>query len=369
MPKELIFTSAPSGIQPGSSGYCTVAKHKDIDRVLTRALEGISFYQMMDMAEKPVVNAYRILSLPTGNFYVLTRICYSGSDHTGRTNYLAHSLVFSKEEIPPGVTPAEIFLRGQGWLSVWPKDAPPSFLSEGSTKVAVPAPSESHATQSTWQKYTGAGSLAHELLPRGRWKFLTQKGTHSETLSILAEAASLPDGPSKLMAWEQVTFTTFLQSGDKADDFLVAAGDESSPALNALQRNALRLPLEPNPQGCFLPFGRLLSAFCHAENKPVVQAQPSVAEVPVVRNAFDAPADEPSTKPHGVDDPFAEENEEAGSMQPAGSNIEVRPYQFSHGQAAQPAGVSGQAQLCPGPTWGPSRLRMKRSQRLCGLFW
>ena len=71
MPKELIFTSVPTGINPGSTGYCTVAKHKDIDRLLERELETISFYELMDVEYKPVVHAYRVLRINTGTFYVL----------------------------------------------------------------------------------------------------------------------------------------------------------------------------------------------------------------------------------------------------------------------------------------------------------
>ena len=92
MPLELIFTSVPKGVKPGSSGYCTVAKHKGIDRLLDQAVEKICYYELMNHPAKPVVCAYRIMNLNTGVFHVLTRTVYSGSDHTGRTNYISHNL-------------------------------------------------------------------------------------------------------------------------------------------------------------------------------------------------------------------------------------------------------------------------------------
>ncbi|MBT3635380.1 MAG: hypothetical protein HN531_00440 [Opitutae bacterium] len=334
MPKELIFTSVPSGIEPGSSGYCTIAKHKGIDRILSRALEGVSFYEMMNLADKPVVHAYRILNLNTGTFYALTRICFSGSDHTGRTNYLAHSLVFAKEEIPPGVTPAEIFLHGEGWLSGWPKDAPPAFFTEGSLKVKIPPPSDTHASLRTWQKHTGAGSLAHELLPRGRWKFFTQKGAHADTLSIIAEATALPDGPSKQVAWGRITFTTFLQPADKTDNFMIAAGDGNSPALANLSRNALRLGDTPDPGACFCPMGGSAYGSLPGENKPVTQAQAPATEVPAVENTFEAAPEQPSIEvaPH---DPFATEpvEEQVQQAEPVVSNLNLDAGNQSPAQA------------------------------------
>ena len=143
MPRELIFTSVPKGVKPGSTGYCTVAKHKGIDRLLDQAVEKLCFYELMKLATKPVVHNYSILSLNTGTFHVLTRTCYSGSDHTGRTNYISHNLIFDQSEIySQQVSPAEIFLRGTGWLSVWPQGQSPTFFEEAYVKSQSPHPLE-----------------------------------------------------------------------------------------------------------------------------------------------------------------------------------------------------------------------------------
>ena len=64
MPRELIFTSVPAGLKPGSTGYCTVARHEDMDPMLERELERLSFYEMSG-GLRPVIHAYRILRLQT----------------------------------------------------------------------------------------------------------------------------------------------------------------------------------------------------------------------------------------------------------------------------------------------------------------
>ena len=44
MAKQLIFTSTPQGLEPGRTGYCTVARHKDLRHRLVRELERLSVY-------------------------------------------------------------------------------------------------------------------------------------------------------------------------------------------------------------------------------------------------------------------------------------------------------------------------------------
>ena len=211
MPKELIYTSVPYGVDPGSSGYCTVAKHKGIDRLLTKALEKMSLYEMMQSDIKPVVRSYRILHLNTGNFFVLSRICYSGSDHTGRTNYLAHHLVYDESEITQlSISPAEILLSGQGWLNEWPKGAPPALFSDGEQKVVPPPRDSALAEAELWKSITGNEALAAELPARGAWKFAGTQQDQDSTLRIISEFSALQPQGYNQNIWE-LTFTTFPQ--------------------------------------------------------------------------------------------------------------------------------------------------------------
>jgi hypothetical protein len=321
MPRELIFTSVPSGISPGSTGYCTVAKHKGIDRLLDQAIEEICFYEMMNSTTKPVVHAYRILRLNTGTFHVLTRISFSGSDHTGRTNYLAHNLIFDQAETyMQTVSPAEIFLSGAGWLSAWPKGAPPAFLNEDTCKVLLPTSSSIHSSLQTWNNFTGNGNLAHELGGRGQWKFLTQGGEYQSALSLIAEFASLPGTPNRQLCWNQLTFTTYLQPSDKPEHFKIVCGEANSSAFSVLARDTLDLSSPGAPWLCFSAAGSSTFGALPALNQP--------SEAKVEPRQPDAPASDQSVAAQGAAlDPFAEDE----PVDVAGIPSTPKVSNFNHG--------------------------------------
>lgn len=270
MPLELIFTSVPKGVKPGSTGYCTVAKHKGIDRLLDQAVEKMCYYELMNHAAKPVVHTYRTLLLNTGTFHVLTRTCFSGSDHTGRTNYLSHNLIFEEAEaLALRVSPAEIFLNASGWLSVWPHGQPPALMDDGMGKVTLPQPSADHSSLQTWQRIAGKGNLAHELGGYDQWKFITEGGEHLRTLSLLAEFASLGQNNLQL-SWSQLTFATFLQPSEDANNFKIVGGDPSVPAFAALTRSTLDVRPSSSPEKCFSVSGEPSFGALPELNQPVV---------------------------------------------------------------------------------------------------
>lgn len=244
MPKELIFTSVPTGINPGSTGYCTVARHKDIDRLLERELETISFYELMDVEYKPVVNAYRVLRINTGTFYVLTRISFSGSDHTGRTNYLAHNLIFDESEVMSmQASPADFFLDGKGWLSSWPTDRSPIFYNpgQGEKSLFLNPLLRSDLAQPTWTSLTGKPQSAYELFYYGQLKFLTIGGDYKKMLGLLSEFSLVANEARKQWVWEHFTFTSYLQSSDRVSDFKIVAGTDGNENLAQLNWDTFKL--------------------------------------------------------------------------------------------------------------------------------
>ena len=289
MPRELIFTSVPKGVKPGSTGYCTVAKHKGIDRLLDQAVEKLCFYELMKLPNKPVVNNYTILSLNTGTFYVLTRTCYSGSDHTGRTNYLSHNLIFDQTEIfSQPVSPAEIFLKGTGWLSTWPQGQPPTYLVEGVCKVSIPVPSGNLSNLPTWAQLTGKSSLAHELKGYPRWKIITEGGDHNKTLSLLSEFAWLD--PSYLqLSWSQLTFTTYLQPSEKAANFKIVAGDLSVPSFKAILCSTLNISSTGGANACFSATGAEQFGPLPEQNQPIVDQSQEISEVESIQPVAHSP--------------------------------------------------------------------------------
>src|SRR5438067_10215903 len=73
MPQQLIYTSAPRGLLPGQSGYCTVARSRDLREGLVPKLEKLSYYTP-EANHNPIICAHRTVELRGTKFHVLTRI-------------------------------------------------------------------------------------------------------------------------------------------------------------------------------------------------------------------------------------------------------------------------------------------------------
>lgn len=125
MPRELIYTSAPRGLTPGQSGYCTVARSRDLREALILRLEKLSYYTPDD-SNRPIC-AYRILNVRGDHYHVLTRIVNAGLDFTKRRSFLAHHRVYEPGEVPER-TPLELFSERALWLDRW--EGEPRFLNE-----------------------------------------------------------------------------------------------------------------------------------------------------------------------------------------------------------------------------------------------
>jgi hypothetical protein len=218
MPRQLIYTSVPRGLTPGQSGYCTVARSRDLREALIPHIEKLSYYTP-ESNQNPIVCAHRILDVRGTKFHILTRIVDAGLDFTKRRSFLAHHLIFEPHEIATSATPAEIFLHWKGWLQQWHGD--PQWLEDNR-----PLPARSHHTAAfpksdLW--ITGDDSDRKNFLPT-----LIDRGVD----------------------WE-MTFTNCFQPGDHADDFNLKAawpktpGYESSKSLDA---NFIRLGELPRPK-------------------------------------------------------------------------------------------------------------------------
>src|SRR5688572_24659369 len=127
MPRQLIYTSAPRGLTPGQSGYCTVARSRDLREALIPRIEKLSYFTP-EAAGSPVICAHRILDLRGTHFHVLSRIVDAGLDFTKRRSFLAHHLIFEPGELAASAWPAEIFLQWKGWVESWTGD--PQWLED-----------------------------------------------------------------------------------------------------------------------------------------------------------------------------------------------------------------------------------------------
>lgn len=224
MAQQLIFTSAVAGLNPGSSGYCTVARSETMrDAVVTR-LEQWSVYTHQAGGQNPVVCAYRVLNLRGSVFHVLTRIVDSGLDYTGRTNFLAHHLVFQPHEIHGACSPAEVFLQWPGWVNQW-QGAPRYLEDDGLSLHGIPRSTKMPAE--TWKQWAGDAGAATLLVAEGDGSataratdLVVPAGSETVLPHLYAESLHLvdPKGENAPAAWA-VPFTTFLQPQDDVGDF------------------------------------------------------------------------------------------------------------------------------------------------------
>lgn len=101
---ELVNTSLPNGLIPGTHGFATVAMTKGLPDALRRRLEALCAYTHKTsahdasyLAQNPVNWLHAVL--PQGE-HVVGRVAASDFDYTGRTNRLARLLIFPGREMP-----------------------------------------------------------------------------------------------------------------------------------------------------------------------------------------------------------------------------------------------------------------------------
>lgn len=159
MPQQLIYTSAPRGLVAGRSGYCTVARSASMREALMLQLERFSYYEHLSSnggKERPIF-AYRIVDIRGSRFHVLSRIQDAGLDFTGRTNFIAHHLVFTPEEIRQYATPPVISREWKGWVTSWSKE--PEMLADNNWIELPSLAGSPNIPAETWKRLSGDAAL------------------------------------------------------------------------------------------------------------------------------------------------------------------------------------------------------------------
>lgn len=208
---ELVLTSVPKGLKPGSRGFASVAFSEGMPANYVQVCESLSGYvhvfdpQDSKYSQNPVSYSHLVTNTGGRTFSILSRIAAYGTDYTGRTNKLAHHLMLGEGE-RPSCGPAFAMNNGRIFFSEW-KD-PPRFLAADRLKPSDSAITSLRAVQ--WEKACGdagmAGVLAQSFLDApDRPSFLIfQPGM--DLLPLLAEAQALLP-PEKY--WD-VTFSTYF---------------------------------------------------------------------------------------------------------------------------------------------------------------
>jgi hypothetical protein len=220
MPLQLIFTSAPQGLTPGRSGYCTVARHRAIPDRLAQLLESVGTPH-----EKPEGETFTFRQLEAGgkNWFVLSRFVARGLDYTQRDNRLAHHLIFSLEEASVLPPPAALAGRWKGWRDEW--TGAPTWL-EGEDRPLALEPQTPLTPAITWREVTGTGAKAAWLINASgpATVGLINPPDSPRLLRLLAEASALL-GKSSWAA----TFTTDATTTG-SDGFLWSVNSSAAPA-------------------------------------------------------------------------------------------------------------------------------------------
>jgi hypothetical protein len=224
MPQQLIYTSAPRGIVAGRSGHCTVARSDLMREALMLQLEKLCYYQHLSLSggqERPIF-ACRIVDIRGTRFHVLSRIQDAGLDFTGRTNFIAHHLVFTPEEIRQFPTPPVILRDWPGWVKSWTKE--PQLLENEDWAELTALAGRTNVPAQTWQRVTGDAVNGYGLLEaRVGASFRVDDQTDETILELLAESLELLEVRDtrrdfRTAAWNY-TFTTSMQEQDNPADF------------------------------------------------------------------------------------------------------------------------------------------------------
>jgi hypothetical protein len=243
--QELLYTSVPRGLKPGSRGFCTVLSTQGMVAPLAAALEGLSGYRPVfpigheRVAENPVVYSHLKLQVAGKSWYVLSRIADYGLDYSQRTNKLAHHLVLDKSELP-AAGPASL-LRASGIMrESWegdPKIVPPKPISRQPT-----APS---GVCQAWKEMTGdagwAGALAESFLKDPNRPVILLFEPGQDLRPLIDESLSLLPAERR---WD-VTFSTYFTGSSQGITCLwrgiVVGSKEATESLRFV--NALRIDL------------------------------------------------------------------------------------------------------------------------------
>ena len=169
---------------------------------LIQVLEQASVYAHRGQAPHPEIYSYRMVALTGSTYRVLSRIQEAGLDFTGRTNFIAHHLVYEPGEAVGANSPAEILLSWDGWKDRW--EGEPATLPPVATiqvdRLDPPA--------KNWQKLLGDSSKAASpyAFSGGCW-WISERYQEKQILTLMGESLRLNESEQEL--WSR-SFTTYV---------------------------------------------------------------------------------------------------------------------------------------------------------------
>lgn len=276
---ELVYTAAPRGLIAGRSGFSTVAMTAGFPPNLISPVENMSGYRHFfppghpDAERNPVNYACQHYRWGSTLFIVLSKVSCAGLSYTGRTNVLAHHLLFTPSElsaIPGGATAV---LRCPENFPPWTGD--PRELPRKNPKRIGRADA---ASQELWAELAGdrnwAACIADRFRtdPKNSWVCTFDPVKISgEMLLDLIDSVTHHLSPEEAMNF---TFCTYCTTVSGNNSFALRAYPEgSSQPINAehpTSGNFIRLGRHnPLPAGWQPPAPRELPKKTAPPGKPV----------------------------------------------------------------------------------------------------
>ena len=235
MALELVYTSVPKGLKPGTYGFCTVACSKKLSEKTILTLEKLSGYRRVTSdpaGANPVVYSHLFVEDGVTTQRVLSRVSAAGIDYSGRANKIACHFVLDTYDLN-AAGPARTCAEEKLFVEEWDKE-PKYFENE----FRLPSPSGEPLSCAEWKELTGdagwAGALASTAFSN-QPVLLIVNPTHN-VLRLYEEAIDLLP-PYK--RWD-VTFSTYytkLPPGIRCQWKAVLQGSPEVSALRALGKS------------------------------------------------------------------------------------------------------------------------------------
>lgn len=217
MTQEILFTSAPQGLAPGSKGFCTVVSTDGMSQNLSERLEMLSGYRhaFTPGDRRAPVNWRHLRIRVSGQDYsVLSRIGDAGLDYSQRSNKLAHHIAFAPSELT-AAGPAAILASPGLFIPSW--DGNVKTVANGQ---APGIPSGGPSICQHWQSLTGdaawAAVLAHSATVARPKPISVIFPQNCDTLPLVVEALNLIPPAQR---WN-VTFSTYFTKAIAGSDIL-----------------------------------------------------------------------------------------------------------------------------------------------------
>lgn len=314
MSQELLYTSAPEGLNPSDQGFCTVACTQGMPRNLKEVLENLSGYRQADQPPHPVNFSHLIHTIGGKRFQILSRVSDYEKDYSGRTNKLAHHVALTIDELPPS-GPAALFTTPL-FQTKW--DGQTRWIPQG---PVLPPASAYQGPCPTWDAITGdagwAGLLAESAADGSQRPMYVIFSPNQDTMALVREALGvLP----REKAWTTSfsTYFTKLPAGvDCLWRFVLDGSPEAQQARAASHSRVIDL-VELERSRRKAPAGNSYVEAARAGRVVAVEA-PSIISPAGMHSAPSTMADTVAV-PSAPSSPFASTNQAAVPASPFGQS-------------------------------------------------